>query len=108
MKKSCCGELSVATAISVNVTFVPLRNTSGGPGLRIVVFESPHPKPASAYSVTFICATTRILPNIVLKWYAHLYVQFPSRSGMNVNTVEPGEVKSEDLFSTGPVKLFPS
>src|SRR5467141_2742909 len=107
MKKSCCGELSVATAISVNVTFVPVRNTSGGPGLRIVLLVRPHPKPASAYKVTFVCATTRIVPNIVLKWYWHLYVAFPSRIGTNVNRAGPGPEKSCDLFSPASVWLFP-
>src|SRR5438132_7912259 len=107
MKRSCCFELSVATAISVNVTFVPLRNTSDGPGLRIVLFVRPHPEPASAYKVTFVCATIRIVPNIVLEWYWHLYVALPSRVGTKVNTAGPGPEKSCDLFSSGSVWLFP-
>src|SRR5947208_459229 len=68
MKKSCCGELSVATAISVNVTFVPLRNTSDGPGVRNVVIVRPRTEPASEYQVTFVFAPARILRSTARKW----------------------------------------
>src|SRR5256885_13460971 len=105
MKKSCAIELS--TAMSVNVTFVPVRNTSHGPGLRTVLFVRPHPEPASAYKVTFVCATIRIVPNIVLEWYWHLYVALPSRVGTKLKSAGPGPEKSCDLVSSGAGWLFP-
>src|SRR5438034_3039010 len=90
MKKSCCDELSVATAISVNVTFVPLRNTSDGPGLRTVLFVRPHPEPAPESKARFVAPPFRMVPNMWVKGIWHLYVGLPPGVGPRVNGAGPG------------------
>src|SRR6266508_6203039 len=92
-----------SAAIKVNVTFVPQKTVSCGPGSRIVEDENPHPRAASPYSVMFTGRggdNTSIVPFMDDVWNRHRYVQFPGRSATNSKTRTVDESKSGEFGSS--------
>src|SRR5438876_200875 len=73
--------------------------TRGGPGIRIVAFENPHPRVESPINVRLTglgCAKTWIAPVMEFGCIPHRYVQLPGCNAWKLHTIREG--------SAGPLK----